>query len=245
MSYQFMQRAFISATLVGGLCAVIGVFVILRGMAFIGAGIAHASFGGVALGFLIEVNPLYSALGFSIATAWAIGFISEKGRIREDIVVGVFFASTMAFGVLLIGFIKGYTVDIFSYIFGNILTISKIDLVLTAILAIIVIAILYIFYKEFLFITYDIEMALVTGLPVRMLNFLMLTLIALVIVISIKAVGIVLVSALVVTPAAAALQLTFDFKKMIGLSAIIGISSSWIGLLFSVLLDLPSGQPLY
>ncbi|HPG38082.1 MAG TPA: metal ABC transporter permease [bacterium] len=244
LHYSFMQRALLVSTVTGILCAVIGVYVVLRGMAFIGAGISHASFGGVALGFLTGINPFFTAVIFCILTAWGIGIISEKNRVREDTAVGIFFASTMAFGVLLIGFIKGYNVDIFGYIFGNILAVTNFDVWVSVILSALVILIIMIFFKEFLFITFDMEMARVAGLPVRLLNFVMLTLVALVIVMSIKTVGIVLVSALIVTPAAAAFQLTDKFKRMMLLSIILGVLSSWIGLFLSALLNIASGAAI-
>jgi ABC-type Mn2+/Zn2+ transport system permease subunit len=239
-----MQRAFATATIIGALCAVIGVYVVLRSMSFIGAGISHASFGGVALGFVLNINPLYSAIVFCVATAWGIGFVSQRGRVREDTSVGIFFASTMAFGVLLIGLMRGYSMDLFSYIFGNILAVSAADLKASVILALIVIGTIVYFYKEFLFLTFDPEMAAVTGLPVQALNFILLTLIALTVVISIKAVGIVLVSALIVTPAAAANQLTEDFRKMMIIAIILGIGASWAGLFLSSLLNIASGATI-
>ncbi len=244
LQYTFMQRAVLSATLIGALCALIGVYIVLRSMSFIGAGIAHASFGGVALGFLLHINPFFTTIVFSTLTAWAIAFVSEKQKVREDTAVGIFFASTMAFGVLLIGLMRGYNVDLFSYIFGNILAVSRFDIYAGLILALIVIGFIAFFFKEFLLITFDVEMARVLGLPVRRLNLLMLTLVAMTIVISIKSVGIVLVSALIVTPAAAAYLLTSDFKKMMWLSVAIGVGSSWAGLFISVALNLASGAAI-
>ena len=242
--YDFMQRALIVATVTGALCAVIGVYVVLRGMSFIGAGIAHASFGGVALGFVTGLNPFFTAVIFCSAVAWGIGFVSETKRIREDTAVGIFFASTMALGVLLIGFLKGYNVDLFAYIFGNILAVTRFDMWASVILAAVIIAVVVFLFKEFLFLTFDSEAAQVAGLPVRLLNYLMLTLIALTVVVSIKAVGIVLVSALIVAPAAAANQLTDDFKRMMILAVIVGVASTWIGLLLSAWLDIASGATI-
>ena len=244
LGYAFMQRAIATATIVGALCAIVGVFVVLRGMSFIGAGISHASFGGVALGFVLGINPLYTAIVFCVATAWGIGFVSERGRIREDTAVGIFFASTIAFGVLLIGLMRGYNVDLFSYIFGNILAVSSADLKTSSVLAVVTIGAIAYCYKEFLFLTFDPEMAAVTGLPVRALNFVLLTLVALTVVISIKAVGIVLVSALIVTPAAAANQLTDDFRKVMIVAIVIGIGASWMGLLLSSVFNIASGATI-
>ncbi len=244
LQFEFMQRALIVGTITGILCAVVGVYVVLRGMSFIGAGIAHASFGGVALGLLTGVNPFFSAFLFCVAVALGIGRLSESGRIKEDTAVGIFFASTMAFGVLLISFLKGYTVDLFAYIFGNILAVTSVDLKSSICLAVAVLGIIAFFYKEFLFLTFDQEGARVAGLPVRLLNLLMLTLIAATIVQSIKATGIVLVSALLVAPAAAALQLTDDFKRLMKLAVLFGVASSWIGLGLSALLNTASGATI-
>jgi ABC-type Mn2+/Zn2+ transport system permease subunit len=244
LQFEFMQRALIVATVTGALCAAIGVYVVLRGMSFIGAGIAHASFGGVAIGFYTGLNPFYTAIFFCTAVAWGIGMVSESRRIREDTAVGIFFASTMALGVLLIGSLKGYNVDLFGYMFGNVLAVTKFDMWAAILLSVVIISIILLLYKEFLFLTFDTEAAKVTGLPVRFLNYLMLTLVAVTIVMSIKAVGIVLVSALIVAPAASAQQLSEDFKKMMTLSIVLGVASTWIGLFASSLLDIASGATI-
>ena len=244
LHFAFMQRALLSATIIGTVCAVIGVYVVLRSMAFIGAGIAHASFGGVALGLSLGINPLFTTIVFCVATAWGIAFFSEKRKVREDSAVGVFFASTMAFGILLIGAMKGYQADLFGYLFGNILAVSYFDLWASIVIALIVIGLVWFFYKEFLLLTFDPEMALVTGLHVKTFNLLMMTLIAVSIVISIKSVGIVLVSALIVTPAASAYLISDDFKKMMRLSILIGVGSTWVGLFLSVWLNLASGATI-
>jgi len=244
LHYEFMQRALLSATLIGAVCAVIGVYVVLRGMSFIGAGISHASFGGVALGFLLGIHPLITTIGFCLLTAWGIALVSERGKVREDTAVGIFFASTMAFGVLLLSMMRGYNADLFGYLFGNILAVSRIDLQVSLALSFIVLGAVYFFFKEFLFLTFDPEMARVTGLPVRNLNLLMVTLIAFTIVIAIKSVGIVLVSALIVTPAASAQLLTDDFRAMMRWSVVIGVGSCWLGLYLSSLLNLASGATI-
>ncbi|MBN1482096.1 metal ABC transporter permease [candidate division KSB1 bacterium] len=244
LQFEFMQRAFVVATVTGALCAVIGVYIVLRGMSFIGAGVAHASFGGVALGFFTGLNPFFTAVLFCTAVAWGIGLVSESNRLREDTAVGIFFASTMALGVLLIGSLKGYTIDLFGYMFGNVLAVTVFDMWAAIILSVIVFGTIILLFKEFFFLTFDSEAARVAGLPVRFLNYLMLTLIAVTIVMSIKAVGIVLVSALLVAPAAAAHQLTDDFKKMMLLSVLIGVASTWIGLFLSSWFDIASGATI-
>ena len=131
LGYTFMQRAMTASVLIGLVCSIIGVYVVLRGLAFIGAGIAHASFGGVALGVVMGVNPLYTAIAFCLGTAWGIGFVSKKGKVKEDTAIGIFFASTMALGILLIGLLHEYNTDLFGYLFGSVLAISVTDLWLT------------------------------------------------------------------------------------------------------------------
>ena len=206
LSYPFMQRALVAAVLVGVVCSVIGTYVVLRKMAFIGAGISHSAFGGVALGYLLGLDPIGIAIPFCFATAMAIGWVSRKGRVSEDTAIGIAFASTMALGALFISLKKGYNLDLFGYLFGSILAVSKSDLWLILGLGLGVIVIVALLFKELLFVSFDEEMAAVSGLPVQTLYFLLLGLMALTVVISIKIVGIILVEALLVIPAAAAFQ---------------------------------------
>jgi ABC-type Mn2+/Zn2+ transport system permease subunit len=244
LSYTFMQRALVASLLIGTVTSVIGVYVVLRGLAFIGAGIAHASFGGVALGFLLGVNPVASAVVFCLCTAWAIAFTSERAEIKEDTAIGIFFAATMALGVLFIGLMGEYNVDLFGYLFGSVLSVTSSDLWMSSILGAAVLVIIALFFKELLFITFDQEMAQVSGLPAKGLYALLLSIMALTIVLSIKVVGIILVSAMIIIPAASAYQLTEDFRTMMGLSALIGNVSAVTGLLLSYRLDTASGATM-
>ena len=244
LSYTFMQRALASSVLIGAVCAVIGVYVVLKGLSFIGAGIAHASFGGVALGFLLGLNPVLTAIVFCLATAWGIGFVARRGEVKEDTAIGVFFASTMALGILFIGLMRGYNVDLFGYLFGSVLAVTAGDLWISGALALAVLLVVGLFYKELLFITFDPEMAEAAGLPASQLYFLLLSLIALTIVLSIKVVGIILVSALIVTPAAAAYQLTDDFRRMMAFSVLLGVGSALVGLFLSYWLNIASGATI-
>lgn len=241
LQYTFMQRALLSAVLVGAVCSVVGVYVVLKGLSFIGAGIAHASFGGVALGFLLGWNLVFTGLVFCLATAWGIGLVSRRGRIREDVAIGILFSATMALGILLVSLLRGYNVDLIGFLFGSVLAVTPEDLWLTLGLALGILLVVGFLYKELLFITFDAEMAQVVGLPATALYFLLLGLMAFTIVVSIKVVGIILVEALIVTPAAAAYQLTNSFGRMMALSAAIGVGSSVAGLFLSYWLNTPSG----
>ena len=242
--YPFMTRALIEAVLIGTACAVIGVYVVLNGLSFIGAGISHSTFAGVALGLLLGVEPVFGALVFSTIVALSIGYVSEKAELKRDTSVGIFFAATMAFGILLIGFMDDYYVDVFSYLFGNLLALSTADLWFSAILLLIILSTVGLLYKEFLALSFDAEMAKVMGLPVRSLFYILLVLISLTVVLSVKAVGVVLVSALIVTPAAAAQQLTKNFHRMMLYAVLAGVFSSVTGLLISYYVNVPSGAAI-
>ena len=243
-SHPFMQRAVVAGVLTGGLCAVIGVYVVLKGLSFIGAGIAHASFGGVAIGMWLGINPVWSAVVFCLLVAWGIGWVSRAGRIKEDVAVGVFFASTMALGILLIGLMKGYQVDLFSYLFGSIIAVTAQDVWTTVVISALVLGCVIVFFKDLMFVIFDSEMAEVTGVPAGKLYFLLITMMALTVVMSIKVVGIVLVSALIVAPAAAAFQLTESFRKMMILSVVFGTGSSLLGLIISDVLRIAPGATI-
>ncbi len=244
IQYAFMQRALLAGIVIGAVCAVVGVYVVLRGISFIGAGVAHASFGGVALGYVLGVNPMVTAVFFCLLVAWAIGAVARRGEVREDTAVGVFFAATMALGILLIGLMKGYQVDLFGYLFGSILAVSAVDLWVSVVLGVLVLLIVALLFKELLLITFDPEMAEVTGVPAARLQYLLLALIALTVVLSMKVVGIILVSALIVTPAAAAYQLTEDFRAMMAVSVAIGVFATVGGLLLSYWLNTGSGATI-
>ncbi|MFQ6059514.1 MAG: metal ABC transporter permease [Anaerolineae bacterium] len=244
LSYTFMQRALLASVLIGTVSAVIGVYVVLRGLSFIGAGIAHASFGGVALGFLLGINPLLAAVVFCLLTAWGIAWTSRRAEVKEDTAIGIFFASTMALGILVIGLMRGYNVDLFGYLFGSVLAVTRQDLWLSLLLGAGVLLTVGLFFKELLFITFDPEMARVSGLPAGALYVMLLSLMALTIVLSIKVVGIILVSALIVIPAAAAYQLTEDFRRMMLLAVVIGNLSAVVGLFLSYWLDTASGATM-
>ena len=244
LEYAFMQRALIAAVLVGTVCSVIGTYVVLKKMAFIGAGISHSAFGGVALGYLLGLSPIGIAIPFSLATAMAIGWVSRKGKVSEDTAIGIFFAVTMALGVVFIGLKEGYNVDLFGYLFGSILSVSSSDIWIILGLGLGIIGVVLLLFKEFFFMSFDEEMAAVSGLPVGKLYFLLLGLMALTVVVSIKIVGIILVVALLVIPAAAAFQLTRNFVRMMLLAVLIGVVSGVVGLFISYYRDLASGATI-
>ena len=244
MAYGFMQRALLASVLIGILCSVIGVFVVLKGLSFIGAGTAHAAFAGVALAFLLDLNPMGMAVLFGLMTVWITGLLVEKGRMKLDVSIGIFYTSTMALAILFIGFMKVYNAELYGYLFGSILSVTPSDLTVIAGLGLVVLVALFLFYKELQFIAFDQEMAEASGIPARTLFFLLISLIALTIVVSLKAVGAVLVYAMLLIPAATAYQLTRSMKGMMIVSILFGVLSSVAGMFLSFVMDIPSGATI-
>ncbi len=244
LGFGFIRNAFLGAFLVATVCSLIGVFVVLRGLAFAGAGIAHSAFAGVALGFLLGVDPLLTAIGFCLVAAFLIQLTGSRANLRQDTAIGIFLSWTMALGVMLIGLMRRYDARIFGYLFGNILGVSRGNIMLMSGLTLLVVILLFVFYKEFKFIAFDEEMAQAAGLPIGLFNTVQLGLIALTVVVAIRAVGIILVEALLVIPAAIAYQLTSRYGMMFVLSWITAVVASWGGLALSYIFNLPSGATI-
>jgi ABC-type Mn2+/Zn2+ transport system permease subunit len=244
LSYGFIQRALIAGFLLGATCAALGVFVVLKRMAFIGVGISHAALGGVALGLVLGFPPLGAALVFSVIVAWVIGWITRKGEVSEDTAIGVFFPTAMALGVALISLSQTYRQDLLGYLFGNILSVSTSDLWWALLLAGFSLGTMALLFKEFLFLGVDEEAAKAAGLPAAFLNYLLLSILAVTIVAAMKLVGIVLVSAFLVIPAATGQALASSVRGMVVLS----IGSAWVsvcgGLWISYLWNPPSGATI-
>jgi len=242
--YAFIQRALLAGVLVGTVCAVVGVYVVLRGMSFMGAGISHTSLGGVAIGVTLGVDPIISAAVFSVLAGWAIAVASRRGHVKEDTAIGILFAAGMALGVLLISLGDEYQVDLLSYLFGSITAVETTDLWTAGVMSALVLGCVAVLFKDLMITVFDPEMAQVIGLPAGKLYFVLITMIALTVVMSIKVVGIVLVSALLVVPAATAYQLTESFRKMMALSVIFGVGSTTVGLMLSFWLRTASGATI-
>jgi len=241
LSNSFIQRALLTGVLLGATCAVLGVFVVLRRMAFIGVGISHAALGGVALGLVLGISPLAAAGVFSVAVAWIIGWITRKGEVSEDTAIGVFFPTAMALGVALISLSQTYRQDLLGYLFGNILLVGPGDVWGLVVLSGGALGILTLLFKEFLFLGVDEEGAKAAGLPAAFLNYLLLSILAITIVAAMKLVGIVLVSAFLVIPAATGQALASSVRGMVFYSVASALFSVGIGLWLSWLWNLPSG----
>jgi ABC-type Mn2+/Zn2+ transport system permease subunit len=244
LTYGFMQRGMLVAVLVGVACAVVGCYVVLRSMAFIGDAMAHSILPGVAVAYLLKGNLLVGALAAAVAVALGIGFFSRQGRLKEDSAIGILFAAAFSLGVILISSIRTYALDLSHILFGNVLGVSVLDLGLTAGLVVIVLLVVYLLYKELLVVTFDPVLAATLRLPAERLRMVLLVLLALTVVVSLQSVGIGLVTSMLVTPAATASLLTRRLPRMIGLSALFGALSGVIGLYASYYLDVVSGAAI-
>ncbi len=239
-----MQRGLVVAVFVGILCAVIGCYVVLRSMAFLGDALAHAILPGVAVAYLFGGNLLVGALVAAIVVALGIAFISRGGVIKEDTAIGILFAAALSLGVALISTIRTYAVDLSHILFGNLLGVSPSDMIIVIVLSLLVLALLVIFYRPFMIISFDPILAQTLRLPAGLLRSALLILLALTIVISMQTVGIGLVAAMLVTPGAAAYLLTRRLPAMMALSAVFGATSSLVGLYASYYLNIASGAAI-
>jgi manganese/iron transport system permease protein len=244
LQQDFMVRALIASTLIGLTCSVVGVYVVLRNLSFIGDGLAHASFAGIVIAYLLKINLYVGGLVFAVLTALGIGVVSRRAGVSVDTAIGVLFTAAFALGVLLMSRVRNYVVDLQDFLFGNVLGVDRLDIILVATLTIAVLLIVALLYKELLFASFDPAMARASGLPTGFLYYLLLGMLAVTIIVSLQAAGIVLVAALLVTPAATAYQLTDRFGPMMAASAVVGVVSAVIGLYASYYLNAASGSTI-
>jgi ABC-type Mn2+/Zn2+ transport system permease subunit len=243
IQYEFLQKALTTSIMVGIICGVIGCFIILRGMALMGDAISHAVLPGVALSYMIGINFFFGAVFTGVLTALGIGFISQNSRIKNDVSIGIMFTAAFASGIILITFMKSST-DLYHILFGNVLAVRPSEMWTTLIIGIIVLVSIFLFYKELLVSSFDPTMAKAYGLPTRVIHYFLMVLLTLVTVASLQTVGIILVVAMLITPASTAYLLTDRLWVMIYLSAGIGVLSSILGLYFSYTYNLASGATI-
>lgn len=241
LAYTFMQRGLAASVIVGIVCAVIGSYVVLRGMAFLGDALAHAILPGVAIAYLMGGNLTIGALIAAIIVALLIGLFTRQGTIREDTAIGILFAAALSLGVALISSIRTYALDLSHILFGNMLGVSATDLWMVGILGLLVLAVIIGLYRPFLVVSFDPTLAATLRWPGEFFRILLLVLLALTVVISLQTVGIGLVAAMLVTPAATAYLLTRRLAAMMSLSAVLGAVSSVIGLYVSYYANIASG----
>ncbi len=241
LTYAFVQRALIGATLVGVVCACVGVFVVLRGLAFLGDAVAHIAFPGVVVAFMAKTDLVIGGSIAAVAGALAIGLVGRRSGLREDTIIGVVFSGMFALGVVLFSSIRTYTGDLLGALLGDVLGISNEQLFLAAGTAAIVIAVLFLVWKEIVFVSFDPTGAAAAGLPVTRYDSLLLVLVGLAIAISIQIVGVVLVVALLVTPAATARLLARKLRHMLAFALLFAVISALAGIYASYYLNTASG----
>jgi manganese/iron transport system permease protein len=240
-THAFMQRALIEVLLMGAVTGAIGTYVVLRGLSFLGDALSHAIFPGVVIAFLLGHSVFLGALAFGLLTSASIVVLATTRRVKEDSAIGVLFAGFFALGVVLISTSRNYTRDLAAFLFGNVLGVTTYDIGLSAVVGAVVLVLLVLFHKELLLVAFDREAAQAMGVPVFWVNLLLLVMISLTIVVSLSAVGNILVVAMLVTPAAAARLLTDRLPVMLGLSATIGALSGVVGLIVSYHANVAAG----
>jgi manganese/iron transport system permease protein len=242
LHYGFLVRGITAAVLVGIVCAVIGTFVVLKGLAFIGDALAHVSFTGVVVALLAGFGFYLGAVAAAVLTALGISALTRRVGVRSDTAIGILFSGVFALGIVLMSMgIKSYTVDLFSYIFGDVLAVRPRDLLVIVALGLTVLLLIGLLYKELLFVAFDPVVAETAGLPVGVLQTLLMVLLALTVVVSVQAVGVVLVVAMLVTPSATAYLLVDRFPAMLGLGALLGGVDALVGFYLSYYANVPSG----
>lgn len=243
--YAFMQRALLAGLLVALVSGLLGVFVVQRGLSFLGDGLAHAAFGGVALGLLVGINqPLWVALPFTLAASLGIAWVRERTRLSSDTAIGIFFAVSVALGVMFISFQQSYTVDAWQLLFGSILGVSQQDVWIIAVVTALSLLVMIPNWGKLAYATFDAELAQTDGLAVTWLEYLLFSLAAVVIVVSVKVIGVVLIAAFLVIPAAAARLLSRSLMTMSLLSVGLALFSTAFGLVASYYLNVPSGSSI-
>lgn len=242
--FTFMQRAFLAAGLAAVVCAVVGAFVVLKGMAFMGDGVAHSSLAGMSVAYFFGGNIFWGAFAWAVPASLLITAISRRTNLRLDTSIGIIFAGGFAIGIVLMSRVSNYTADLFGFLFGNVLGVSWGEVVLIGGIAGGVILAVLAFYKELLYTTYDASMSAASGIPVRFVQYLLPALVGVTTVVSLKAVGIILVLALLVTPAATGVLLARRLPGIMAYSVAVAVLSTIIGLYVSFHADLPSGPSI-
>jgi manganese/iron transport system permease protein len=241
LSFPFMQRALLATLIVAVACAVVGAFVVSKGLAFMGDALAHASFAGIALALLLRRSIYLGAAAAAVVMSLAITLVSRRGRVSADTASGVLFAGAFSLGIVLISPARNYTVDLFAYVFGNVLGIGNEDLMVIAGTGLVVVLTIVVLYRELVFVAFDPVMAEAEGIPVGLLRSVLLGLIGLTVMAAVKALGIVLVVAMLVTPAATANMLTHRFQRVMLLGAVLAGVASVIGLYVAFYANVASG----
>lgn len=243
-NYDFFIKALLASVFASISCGVIGTYIVARRIVFVSGGITHASFGGIGLAFYLGFNPLIGAVSFAVLSALGIQFFTKVAKVREDSSIAIWWSLGMALGIIFVFSTPGYTPNLMSYLFGNILTVTISELFWMLLLNIVLVTFFTFYYRKVLYIAFDEEFAKAAGLPVALFNYITITLIAVTVVLNIRVVGIILILSLLTIPQATANLFTKDFKKLLILSSIIAFIGSISGLLISYYMDIPSGAAI-
>lgn len=243
-SYQFFQNSFLAAIFAAISCGIIGTYIVSRRIVFLSGGITHASFGGIGIGYFLGINPIIGAAVFAIFSALGVQFFTNKGKIRQDSSIAIWWSFGMAIGIIFIYLTPGYAPDLMSYLFGNILAVTRTEILLMFSLCLFIIICFIFFYRIILYVAFNEEYAKTSGLPVSFINYLMMIIIALTVVLNIRVAGIILILSLLTLPQATANILTNDFKSMIFLSVLFALVGSLSGLMMSYYANIPSGASI-
>jgi zinc transport system permease protein len=244
LGYKFFQNAILAATLASITCGIIGSYIVARRIVFISGGITHASFGGIGIGYFFGFNPIFGAMIFAVLSALGIEYMSRKTDVREDSAIAILWSFGMAIGIIFVFLTPGYSANLMSFLFGNILTVSSLNIVLLFALSVVVILIFSALFKTILFVAFDEQYARAVNLPVNTINYLLITLVAFTIVLNIRVAGIILVLSLLTIPQAIAGIFTNNFKMIIFASVAVALAGSFAGLLISYFFDIPSGASI-
>jgi zinc transport system permease protein len=242
--YRFFIHAFLAAILASIACGILGTYIVTKRMVFISGGITHASFGGIGLGYFLGINPMLGAAVFSLVSALGIEFFTRKIKVREDSMIAIFWASGMALGIIFVYLTPGYAPNLMSYLFGNILTVSLLDIYFLALLTVLLILFFVLFYHPVVFIAFDEDFARIRHVPVDLIKYLLMMFIALTIVLTIRIAGVILIMSLLTIPQTTANIYTKSFLKVIILSICMAFAGTFAGLLISYYLNIPSGATI-
>lgn len=244
LQYEFIRRAFIAGSFIALVCSILGVLLVLRRLAMIGDGLAHVTFGSVAVGLLLRQSSTFVSIPIVMVSSLGIMKLMQKARLYGDAAIGIVSSLGIAGGVIIASLSGGFNVDLFSFLFGNILAISRAEVITSIILSLIVLSVVSLFYSEYFSTTFDEEFASISGIDVKKINSLLVLLTAITVVLTMKVVGILLTSALLILPAVTALQIAKSFKNTMILSSLTGISSVLVGIYTSFVLNLPTGATI-
>jgi zinc transport system permease protein len=244
LQFAFIQKAFLAGIFISILCACLGLFLVLKKMSLIGDGLSHVSFGAVALGLFAGLYPIYAAIPIVLVASWLILKLAEKAKIYGDAAIGIFSAVGIASGVILASLSRGFNVDLFSYLFGNILAIGNAEIIISIVLSVVVLLVIYFFYYDLFSSTFDEEYAKATGIQTKTVNLILATLTGITVVLAIRVVGIMLISAMLILPAVTALQLAKGFKAAMLIAVLAAVFSVITGITLSFFLNLPAGATI-